>query len=203
MVYTTARPSTILPGNKSNSNDCIKYKDIELFKVRDPEDKSNHILVMKIRLRLMKGRRNKGAPSVFPWVCRGFWCWYSLYIARYSYFTSEMITWPSVQYCIFWRLHLPMMHSRVNGFDFTWKVSHWNGNRQSWRSRYFEVTSVWKMELSPLIQIHCSIEQLLSKPSVLAGLLGSGSLFTFTISGGDVAMPSIISLVIPFYLYIC
>lgn len=66
MVYTTARPSTILPGNKSNSNDCIKYKDIELFKVRDPEDKSNHILVMKIRLRLMKGRRNKGAPSVFP-----------------------------------------------------------------------------------------------------------------------------------------
>lgn len=66
MVYTKARPSTILPGNKSNSNDCIKYKDIELFKVRDPEDKSNHILVMKIRLRLMKGRRNKGAPSVFP-----------------------------------------------------------------------------------------------------------------------------------------
>lgn len=72
MVYTTARPSTILPGNKSNSNDCIKDKDIELFKVRDPEDKSNHILVMKIRLRLMKGRRNKGAPSVFPRVCRGF-----------------------------------------------------------------------------------------------------------------------------------
>lgn len=118
------------------------------------------------------------------------------------------------QYCIFWRLHLPMMHSRVNGFViqkiflllrclFTWKVSHWNGNRQSWRSRYFEGTSVWKMELSPLIQIHCSVEQLLSKPSVLAGLLGSGSLFAFTISGGDVAMPSIVSLVIPFYPYIC
>jgi len=63
IVYTSARPGTIVEGGGyRNTNDCLKYKDIELFKVRDPEDTSKHILIMKIRLRLMKGKRNKGAP---------------------------------------------------------------------------------------------------------------------------------------------
>ena len=63
IVYTSTRPGTIVEGGGyQNSNDCLKYKDIELFKVRDTEDASKHILIMNMRLRLMKGKRNKEAP---------------------------------------------------------------------------------------------------------------------------------------------
>jgi len=47
-----------------NSNNCLEYKDIEIFKVRDPENPSVHILIMKVRRRLMKGKRSKGAPPI-------------------------------------------------------------------------------------------------------------------------------------------
>lgn len=60
IAYTSARPSTILQGRGKRDNDSLKYKDIQLFKVRNPQDRSKHIFIMMIRLRLMKGKRNKG-----------------------------------------------------------------------------------------------------------------------------------------------
>ena len=63
MVYTSARPGTLVEGSGYyDTDDCLKYKDIEIFKVRDPEMPSRNILIMMVTLRLMKGRRNKGLP---------------------------------------------------------------------------------------------------------------------------------------------
>ncbi len=63
MVYTSARPGALVEGNGYyDTNDCLKYKDIEIFKVRDPEMPSRNILIMMVTLRLMKGKRNKGLP---------------------------------------------------------------------------------------------------------------------------------------------
>lgn len=42
------------------TNDGPKYKDIEIFKVRDPEYPLQQVFIMRVRLRLMKGARNTG-----------------------------------------------------------------------------------------------------------------------------------------------
>ena len=42
--------------------DSLKYKDIQLFKVRDPN--GQHVLMMIVTFRLMKNSRNKGLPYV-------------------------------------------------------------------------------------------------------------------------------------------
>ena len=39
MACTTARPSTLVEGGGYyDTNDCLKYKDIEMFKIRDPDN---------------------------------------------------------------------------------------------------------------------------------------------------------------------
>jgi hypothetical protein len=73
VMSTTARPSTLIEG--CGYNDSLKYKDIEVFKVWDPDAPSEQVLLMRIDLRLYKGRRNKGLPYVslsqrFPSLCR-------------------------------------------------------------------------------------------------------------------------------------
>jgi len=64
MVFsTTARPATLVEGGSyHDTNDCLKYKDVELFKIRDPDNHSRQIFLMRITLRLLKGKRNKGHP---------------------------------------------------------------------------------------------------------------------------------------------
>ncbi|KAI9770756.1 MAG: hypothetical protein M1840_003006 [Geoglossum simile] len=64
MAYTSARPGALVEGSGYyNTGDCLKYKDIEIFKVRDPECPSRNILIMTVILRIMKGKRNKGSPE--------------------------------------------------------------------------------------------------------------------------------------------
>lgn len=79
IVYTSARPSAIVdcetsmlpqdlstdeqnfPGQHTSyevPGDCLKYKDIQLFKVKG-KSKSDHVMLMIVTLRLMKGQRNK------------------------------------------------------------------------------------------------------------------------------------------------
>ena len=63
MTCTTARPATLIEGcGYHNSNECLKYKDIEIFKVRDPTYPEQQVFLMKVTLRLMKGKRNAGLP---------------------------------------------------------------------------------------------------------------------------------------------
>ncbi|KAI9763720.1 MAG: hypothetical protein M1839_006318 [Geoglossum umbratile] len=66
MAYTSARPGALVEGSGYyNTNDCLKYKDIEIFEVRDSECPSRNILIMTVTLRIMKGKRNKGSPPKF------------------------------------------------------------------------------------------------------------------------------------------
>ena len=65
MTCTTARPATLIEGcGYYNSNECLKYKDIEIFKVRDPTFPDQQVFLMKVTLRLMKGKRDAGLPYV-------------------------------------------------------------------------------------------------------------------------------------------
>ena len=60
---TAARPGTVIEGGgyrKENQSDSLKYKDLHL--VRDPRNPNRKRLLMLIRLRLMKGYRNRGSP---------------------------------------------------------------------------------------------------------------------------------------------
>ncbi|KAF1815641.1 hypothetical protein P152DRAFT_192051 [Eremomyces bilateralis CBS 781.70] len=63
MIGTSARPSTLVErGGYYNTNECLKYMDIEIFKVRNPELPSQQVFIMRVRLRLLKGKRDKGLP---------------------------------------------------------------------------------------------------------------------------------------------
>jgi hypothetical protein len=60
-MSTTARPAMIIEGSAyRDTNESLKYKDVELFKVWDLEALSKQVFIMRITLRLCKGRRNKG-----------------------------------------------------------------------------------------------------------------------------------------------
>ena len=62
---TAARPGTIIEGGgyrQENESDSLKYKDIRLHLVKDPRNPTRRRLLMLIRLRLMKGYRNRGSP---------------------------------------------------------------------------------------------------------------------------------------------
>ena len=59
-VYTSARPGTIVESSGyKGTNESLTYRDIELFLVRDPQDSVRNVLLMIVRLRLMKGRRDE------------------------------------------------------------------------------------------------------------------------------------------------
>lgn len=61
MVYTSARPSTLLETDAYKGSDAsLRYKDISLFVVHDPLDRDKKTILMKIKMRLYKGRRNAG-----------------------------------------------------------------------------------------------------------------------------------------------
>jgi hypothetical protein len=59
-MYASARSGALVEGSSyHNSDDCLKYKDIEFYKVRDPENASRNILIMMMTLEIMKRKRNK------------------------------------------------------------------------------------------------------------------------------------------------
>jgi hypothetical protein len=62
---TTARAGTIVESSYYfGRNEAVEYGDIELYTLRDNEYPGGVKLGMLIQLRLLKGRRNRGKPSV-------------------------------------------------------------------------------------------------------------------------------------------
>ena len=63
MACTTTHPSTLVEGSGYyGTNDCLKYKDIEIFKIKDLGNPGYHVFLMRVKFHLMKGKRNKGLP---------------------------------------------------------------------------------------------------------------------------------------------
>ncbi len=60
---TTARAGTVVESScYYGHNDALRYGDIRLYAMRDPDNRQGVILGMHICLRLLKGRRNRGNP---------------------------------------------------------------------------------------------------------------------------------------------
>ncbi|OGE55433.1 hypothetical protein PENARI_c004G04263 [Penicillium arizonense] len=71
MCSTTARPGTLIESNAhENIGDALKWKDVALFMVKHPEDPNRRELLMRVRHRLMKRRRNKGTPPYYTYTER-------------------------------------------------------------------------------------------------------------------------------------
>lgn len=85
IAYTSGRPSAFIENEKFvdvdtvNSDECnfpgqftshepvvdsLKYKDIQLFKIKGSQRNDEHIFIMILTLRLMKGFRNQGLAYV-------------------------------------------------------------------------------------------------------------------------------------------
>ena len=63
MCSSTARPGTLIESNAhENVGDALKWKDVALYMVKHPEDPNRRELLMRVRHKLLKRRRNKGAP---------------------------------------------------------------------------------------------------------------------------------------------
>ncbi|KAJ5882834.1 uncharacterized protein N7473_011096 [Penicillium subrubescens] len=66
MTSTSARPGTLVESSGyMRSNDALKWKDIELYMVKNPDNPTCQVLLMRVTHRLNKGKRNKGVPPVF------------------------------------------------------------------------------------------------------------------------------------------
>jgi Protein of unknown function (DUF3435) len=62
---TTAHAGTVVESSCNyGRNEAVEYRDIELYAVRHNEYPGDVKLGMLIQLRLLKGRRNRGNPSV-------------------------------------------------------------------------------------------------------------------------------------------
>jgi hypothetical protein len=62
---TTARAGTVIESScYFGRNEAVEYRDIELYALRDSQYPGGVKLGMLIQLRLLKGRRNRGNPSV-------------------------------------------------------------------------------------------------------------------------------------------
>ena len=62
---TTARAGTVIESScYFGRNEAVEYRDIELYALRDSQYPGSVKLGMLIQLRLLKGRRNRGNPSV-------------------------------------------------------------------------------------------------------------------------------------------
>lgn len=60
MCSTTARPGCLIESNAHRkSGDALKWGDIELFMVQNPDDASHREVIMRVMHRLIKGRRNE------------------------------------------------------------------------------------------------------------------------------------------------
>jgi hypothetical protein len=58
MTSTSARPGTLIESSGYiHENDALKWKDIEHFMVKHPEQPTSQVLLMRVRHRLNKERR--------------------------------------------------------------------------------------------------------------------------------------------------
>ncbi|EQL28039.1 hypothetical protein BDFG_09180 [Blastomyces dermatitidis ATCC 26199] len=66
MTSTSARPGTLLwaSGCCKKKKDALCWGDTELFIVIDPERPNCKVLLMRVRHRLNKGKRNKGRAYI-------------------------------------------------------------------------------------------------------------------------------------------
>ncbi|PYI25427.1 hypothetical protein BP00DRAFT_490913 [Aspergillus indologenus CBS 114.80] len=71
MASTSARPGTLVESSGYlKSGDALKWKDIELYMVKHPDDPSCQVLLIRVKHRLNKGKRNKGIAPVFTYTER-------------------------------------------------------------------------------------------------------------------------------------
>ncbi|KAG5301230.1 FluG domain-containing protein [Histoplasma ohiense] len=71
MTATAARSGTLLESSGyCRTNDALRWGDIELFMVTDPEYPSCQVLLMRVTHRLNKGKWNKGKPPIFTYTER-------------------------------------------------------------------------------------------------------------------------------------
>ena len=64
---TTSRAGTIVESTGYlEQNQAVEYRDIQLYALQDEGNPGSVKLGMLITLRLLKGRRNRGNPSVLP-----------------------------------------------------------------------------------------------------------------------------------------
>ena len=70
MTSTSARPGTLVESSGyAKGNDALKWKDIELFMVKHPEDPKCQVLLMRVTHWLNKGKRNRGVSWVQHLYC--------------------------------------------------------------------------------------------------------------------------------------
>ncbi|KAJ5676455.1 uncharacterized protein N7477_002088 [Penicillium maclennaniae] len=71
MTSISARPGTLVESSGyMGVKDALKWKDIELYIVRHPEDPTCQVLLMRVTQRLNKGKRNKDVPPFFTYTER-------------------------------------------------------------------------------------------------------------------------------------
>ncbi|PYH94545.1 FluG domain protein [Aspergillus ellipticus CBS 707.79] len=71
MTSTSARPGTLVESSGYlRVNDALKWKDIELFMVKHPDEEGSQVLLMRVTHRLNKGVRNQGVAPVFTYTER-------------------------------------------------------------------------------------------------------------------------------------
>jgi hypothetical protein len=60
---TSSRPGTVVEGSGyRGTNDALKYRDIKVHLVRDPDNPERKFVLALVTLRLFKGKRNTGSP---------------------------------------------------------------------------------------------------------------------------------------------
>lgn len=63
ITSTSARPGTLVESSGYiRVTNALKWKDIELYIVKHPDDPRGQVLLIKVTHRLNKGKRNKGVP---------------------------------------------------------------------------------------------------------------------------------------------
>ncbi|KAH3307662.1 hypothetical protein KXV87_007711 [Aspergillus fumigatus] len=71
MSSTSARPGTLVESEGyMRRPDSLKWKDIELYMVKHPENPACQTLLMRVTHRLNKGKRNKGVAPVYTYTER-------------------------------------------------------------------------------------------------------------------------------------
>ncbi|PYH99453.1 FluG domain protein [Aspergillus ellipticus CBS 707.79] len=71
MTSTSARPGTLVESSGyMRQNDALLWKDIELYMVKHPEHPTCKVLLMRVKHRLNKGRRNRGVAPVYTYTER-------------------------------------------------------------------------------------------------------------------------------------
>ena len=63
IAYTASWPGvTVVCGTLKGSNEALRYRDMDLIILRNPDRDHHNVLVMKVRLFLNKGRRDTKKP---------------------------------------------------------------------------------------------------------------------------------------------